>query len=127
MKTLIKRFLKDEGASVTLETLMWIPIYVIMLGLVIDSSSIALTQSRMQAAVSDAARLVAIGRLTDTQAIALIQSRAYDVETFTASINTENSIVTATVTMPLGDLIGIGIIGRGTTPFGTSAHYVVEG
>ena len=126
MKHLIRKFIKDESASVTLETLMWIPVYIVMLGLVIDSSSIALTQSRMQAAVTDAARLVAIGRLTEQEAITLIQSRAYEVENFTASISTADSIVTASVTMPLGDLIGIGIIGRGEKPFGTSAHFVVE-
>lgn len=126
MKKLLNRFRKDTDGSVTLETLMWIPVYFVLSGLVVDATSIALTQARMQAAVSDAARLVAVGYYTNEQGVAFIQNQAYSIETFTARISTADNIVTATVSMPLADVIGLKIIARGEGVFGASAHFYTE-
>jgi len=105
---------------------MWNPVYFVLSGLVVDATSIALTQARMQATVSDAARLVAVGYFSNEEGVSFIQNQAYSIENFTARISTSNSIVTATVTMPLADVIGLKIIARGEGVFGASAHFYTE-
>lgn len=126
MQKLLARFFKRESGSVTLETVLWIPVYFILAALVINATSIVLTQARMKAVVTEAARYVAIGYYTEEQGIAHILDEAYSVENFTANISVTGRFVTASVTMPFNDLIGLRAFDLGDGVFGASARFVSE-
>ena len=123
MKRLLQKFGSQDSGSITIESLLWFPVYLIMAGLVIDSTSIALTQARMQAAVSDAARMVSLGHFTTLQAEDFIESKSLEGERFAADVAIDNGIVSASVQMPLADLIGLGLLSRSNNSFGSSAHF----
>ncbi len=61
-------FLEDEDGTSTVEFVMWVPIFVLILGLVVDICFIFLAQSRMYDVTADAARCWAIGACTQAEA-----------------------------------------------------------
>jgi len=61
-------FLRDDGGVVTIEFIAWIPAFVWMLSLICDFSFIFMTNASMWDAARDAARRVALHKLTAHQA-----------------------------------------------------------
>lgn len=119
-------FLSKDSGSTTIETVLWFPVYTLIIGLFVDTSSLFMTQARMQEAVANAARFVAVGFFTDDEAEAYIQSRAATGETFTPVISTASGIVTAAVTMPVSDLRGLGVIAQTNFNLGASSSFRLE-
>lgn len=64
---MMKRFLRDDRGSVTIEFVLWVPIFALLLMVTADASFMYLTITRMENAARDAARRVSIGQFnTDT-------------------------------------------------------------
>jgi Flp pilus assembly protein TadG len=62
----MKRFLKEDRGSVTIEFVLWVPIFAFLLMLTADASFMYLTITRMENAARDAARRVSIGQYDTT-------------------------------------------------------------
>ena len=63
-----RRYLRDQDGTSTVEFVMWVPIFILILGLVVDICFIFLAQSRMYDVTADAARCWAIGACTQSEA-----------------------------------------------------------
>jgi Flp pilus assembly protein TadG len=85
LKTL--RFVRDERGSATIEFVLWVPVFVILLVATTDASILYLHHTEMWNVSRDVARRVSVGDMTEAQAADKVQSEmflstnAYTVET----------------------------------------------
>ena len=106
----LKRFVQDNQGAVTVEAVVWLPIYLLFFGLIADVSMMFHGQARAQRIAYDANRQVSIGALGSESAVE--QAVLARVKAFCpgAKVNTTfgASTVATTVTMPAKDLTVIG-------------------
>ncbi len=60
----MSEFLRDEHGSATIEFVLWIPVYVIILVAVTDASILYLTHTEMWNTARDSARRISVGAMT---------------------------------------------------------------
>ena len=86
-RRLVSQFLRDERGSVTIEFVLWVPIFVVILVAATDATILYLHHTEMWNVSRDVARRVAVGDITEADAAAVVQnemflySRAYTVST----------------------------------------------
>ena len=96
------RFAKDNEGSSTIEFVLWVPVFALILSLVIDVCFLFLAQSRMFDVASDATRQLAIRRLDDTGAQNYaIQNASFGGATASASADCPNGTGYCEVTIEL--------------------------
>ncbi len=82
------RFLRDERGSATIEFVLWVPVFVIILVAATDATVLYLHHTEMWNVSRDIARRVAVGDMTEADAVNVVQnemflySRAYTVATY---------------------------------------------
>ncbi len=83
----VSQFLRDEHGSATIEFVLWVPIFVVILVAATDATILYLHHTEMWNVSRDVARRVAVGDMTEADAAAAVQnemflySRAYTVST----------------------------------------------
>ncbi len=83
----VSKFLHDEHGSATIEFVLWVPIFVVILVAATDATVLYLHHTEMWNVSRDVARRVAVGDMTEADAAAAVQnemflySRAYTVAT----------------------------------------------
>ncbi len=81
----LRRFIRDERGSATIEFVLWVPVYVIVLVAVTDASILYLSHTEMWNAARDTARRISVGALTAADApdrageMLLLSGRSYTV------------------------------------------------
>ncbi len=106
------RFLRDDKGSFTVEAVIWLPVFILVLCMIADTSLIFAKQSRVMRVVQDANRFYAVGKFADNTAtqnyiLGLVRPVSPNV---TAVSTLTNGIITTTVTMPARDLIATGVL-----------------
>lgn len=122
----LEKFHSDDDGTIAIESLIWFPVYVIIASLIVDTTSMVMTQTRMHSAASDAARLVAIGRLSESEAEDLVEGRAAGTEEYNVDVNIEDYIVTASVSMDFSNLIGLGFLSKYDGTLESLAYFRIE-
>ncbi len=117
--TRLKRLRQDESGSITVESVLWIPIYLLFFVLIADVSLMFHSQAQAQRIVHDANRQASKGDLTAANQVeAAVRARLNDYSpNATISSAFGASTVATTVMMPVTDVAAIGILGvltRGT-------------
>ena len=83
----VSQFLRDEHGSATIEFVLWVPIFVVILVAATDATILYLHHTEMWNVSRDVARRVAVGDMTEADAVNVVQnemflySRAYTVAT----------------------------------------------
>ena len=83
----VSRFLRDEHGSATIEFVLWVPIFVVILVAATDATVLYLHHTEMWNVSRDVARRVAVGDMTEADAYTAVEnemflySRAYTVAT----------------------------------------------
>ena len=83
----VAQFLRDDHGSATIEFVLWVPIFVVILVAATDATILYLHHTEMWNVSRDVARRVAVGDITEADAAAVVQnemflySRAYTVST----------------------------------------------
>ncbi len=83
----VSQFLRDEHGSATIEFVLWVPIFVVILVAATDATVLYLHHTEMWNVSRDVARRVAVGDITEADAVNVVQnemflySRAYTVAT----------------------------------------------
>ncbi|MEM7613687.1 MAG: TadE/TadG family type IV pilus assembly protein [Pseudomonadota bacterium] len=101
--TSLKEFRKREDGTATVEFVLWVPIFILILGFVVDVTSVMLQQSRYYDIARDASRQVALGLKTPSEA-------RTDVETvlgagISVSVSQDAQFATTTISAPLRELV----------------------
>ncbi len=83
----VSQFLRDEHGSATIEFVLWVPIFVVILVAATDATVLYLHHTEMWNVSRDVARRIAVGDMSEADAAAAVESelflysRAYTVAT----------------------------------------------
>jgi Flp pilus assembly protein TadG len=100
------RFLRREDGSATVEAVIWLPIFFLVLFLMVDVALVFVGQSEALRVVQDANRNMSIGRFrTVAETEAYVEEQLAGLSPGVQAVSVVNAgIVTTTVTMPARDL-----------------------
>jgi TadE-like protein len=122
----MKQFLQNDDGSVTVETVIWLPIFFTIIGLVVDATLLFVGQTQMWSVASDTSRLVAMGRLTVAEAEIWAEDSAAEGVVFVVDIITDANSVTTTITRSFDSIGMIGSLFNVAGDLGVSARYRLE-
>lgn len=129
-KNCFKAFIRSEDGNYTIETLIWLPIYVFILFLILNVSMIFFTQSQLLRVVQDSNRSFSVGRMTTLTAVEqyVIEKIAYLGATPTVTSQLVDGIIYTDLRMQATDLIPFSILHKffAETTISVSAQQVVE-
>lgn len=74
----LRDFLRDEQGSATIEFVIWIPWFMLLLMIVVDACFLYLDLNRMENAARDGARRVSTGQFTPTTVIPWVKNNLPD-------------------------------------------------
>ena len=118
----ILTFLRDDRGSQTIEIVLWIPIFVALLVIIIDASTLYLTQSEMWNVARDTARRMTTGALTteaDAEDYANMQLRLYVKNSGLYSVDASyDPVVVVAISVGAGEVSFSGLRYFGFTIFG---------
>ncbi|NNE86758.1 MAG: hypothetical protein HKN27_01675 [Silicimonas sp.] len=106
-------FLKNESGSLTIESVLWLPVFFFFFTVLADASMIFSGQSLAMRALQDESRRMATGLTPSTNELERrLQARLSSLSpNAQVAASVSNGIVTTTVVMPASDLDVAGIVG----------------
>jgi Flp pilus assembly protein TadG len=115
----IRRFanwIQNERGAVTVDGILWVPVYGLFFALIVDTSLMFNGQSQAQRVIQDVNRLASWGYYrTETE----VEDRSRAVlahlttnATIETTIDTANGTITTFASIPAADLMAIGMIAR---------------
>ena len=109
----VQTFGRSENGTATLEAVLWTPIYLILFGLVTDSSIVFGRQAEILRVIQDSNRSLAVGAFqTVQQAEDYITGRVQVFSTnTTVDVAIDRGIISTSVTVPAADLTSTGLFG----------------
>ena len=106
---MIRRFLKDERGSFTIEFVLWVPLFAFLLMVASDASFMYLTMTRMENAARDAVRQVSIGRL-DADTVGGYVAGGLDAGPYSVSLDCSTSeIACIRITRPVATIVAFDV------------------
>jgi Flp pilus assembly protein TadG len=107
----VRRFARKEDGAATIEAVLWLPVFVLIMALAVDVTMIFHAYSRVLRVVQDVNRAVSVGRIEDTEdaedkMVQMLPNYDY-VE---ADVAYEDGIITSTVTVPVTSVVAVGIV-----------------
>lgn len=122
-------FLEGEAGSVTAEAVMWMPVFALLLGLIVDTSLMFGSQAEALRVVQDANRSLSVGRIMSVDdAEAYILSSINNMSP-NASVETTvvNGVISSTLSMPAADITATGMFsGFNTLNVRVTAQHMSE-
>ncbi|WP_417720886.1 TadE/TadG family type IV pilus assembly protein [Salipiger sp.] len=105
-------FFKREDGSVTVESVIWLPMFLMLLTMMIDVSMVFNRQSEMMRIVQDANRAYSVGRISTSEAAEefILTAIAAFAPTATVSTSFMNGVVRTRLIVPTSDLMPINTI-----------------
>ena len=109
----VQRFGRSEDGTATLEAVLLTPVYLILFGLVTDSSIVFGRQAEILRVIQDSNRSLAVGAFqTVQQAEDYITGRVQVFSTnTTVDVAIDRGIISTSVTVPAADLTSTGLFG----------------
>ena len=104
-------FTRNESGSGTIETVLWVPVFALIIGLIADTSLIFGRQAEALRVVQDANRALSIGRLLTPEAAEAYVLDAISEISPNATVDTEvvDGIIITRLNMPASDLSATGV------------------
>ncbi len=129
-ESLIRRFSSNESGSVTVEAVIWFPIFAMLLAFIMNVSIVFFTESQMLRVVQDGNRAFSLGRMADDLEVeAYILSRlAYLDANLVVNTDISGGFIMTNLSAPAGQLMPLNLM---TSAFDgitimVSAQHVVE-
>ncbi len=116
-RSALRAFIRREAGSGTIETVLWVPVFVLIIGLIADTSLIFGRQAEALRVVQDANRALSLGRLSDVAAAEAYVLNAIAEISPNATVVTEvvNGIIITRLQMPASDLSATGVFATFST------------
>ena len=108
----LRFFGRSESASATVEAVLWMPAFILITALLVDSSLIFSGKALILRVVQDANRSFSIGRITTPAAVeSLIKLNLATLSAnVTVSTVVTDGIINTSAWIPVGDLTSLGLI-----------------
>ncbi len=99
-------FVKNTEGAATIEIVIWVPVFALLLGLMADTALIYGGKSRILRVVQDSNRAMSIGRITTTADLEdeIELQLAGLSQNAVATAMVQNGIISSTVVIPVADL-----------------------
>lgn len=109
--SILRRFCREDAGSGTIETVLWVPVFVLIIGLVADTSLIFGRQAEALRVVQDANRALSLGRISNVDAAEAYVLNAISEISPNATVETEivDGIIITRLHMPASDLSATGV------------------
>jgi len=111
LKQLIRNF-GDESGATTVEFVLWVPVFMLILMLTVDVSLLFLRQSNLWQVARDTARQVSIGQLTAAEADTYATNKGSfggDVPDVTVNVDVPLQSVRVDISVPMSNVGVFGI------------------
>lgn len=112
-----RRFLKSEDGSFTIEAVLWMPVFVVLLCIIADASMIFGRKAEVLRIIQDANRAMSVGKFRDVQtAMDYISDRIVGISpnaVVETTVDDVADVVRTVVKMPASDLtsdVPIGVL-----------------
>lgn len=104
-------FASGEAGSATIETVLWLPMFIFILTLLAETAMVFADQSSVARVIEDTNRQLSTGAIATTDiAVTTIKSRIANISpNAVVSTTLANGIFQSSVSMPIADLIGPGL------------------
>ncbi len=104
---LLGSFLRSEDGSFSIEAVIWMPIFAMLLAVIMNVSMVFFGESQMLRVVQDANRAFSLGRLADAEAVEqfVLTNLAYMDSTLTVKTLISGGIVSTELRAPATDLM----------------------
>jgi len=109
LKRLFSEFRRNSDGGASVEFVVWVPVFVLIMGFVVDVTFVMTQQSRFFDVARDSSRLVALGVLDSSQAQAQAESQLGSGG-FTVVVNEDATFATTTITVPMSDIAIFGAV-----------------
>jgi hypothetical protein len=106
----VRSTLRRENGNATIDFVIWLPVFIILLGVIADVSLLLNMQARMFDVARDASRLVSLGRMTNVEAQTWAQTALTNGTTLNVEVVVLDGFVTTRVKAPFSEAI---VFGRG--------------
>jgi Flp pilus assembly protein TadG len=105
-------FFRDESGSFAVEAVIWTPIFVFILAIMINVSTVFFNESQMLRVVQDANRAYSLGRLEDELATEdyIKAQLAYLSSAFTVETTKNASVISTTVSVNATELMPMNVM-----------------
>lgn len=129
----LRDFLRQEDGVSTIEFVLWLPIVMLILLLVVDSSMLFMSRSQAMRVLQDTNRLYSVGQFTGTQSQRITKAQNYALDRLrglspsaTATTTETNRVVRTSASMKTKEIAQIGFLGLmiDTTMVVTAEHRV---
>lgn len=125
-------FLGCETGAITVEGVLWVPVYGLFFTLIVDTSLMFNGQAQAQRVIQDVNRLASYGYYRDEAEVEArgkaVLSHLSASATVDATIDTSTGTITTSATLPAKDLMAIGIVAAFTNLTVTvGAQHAIEG
>ena len=106
-------FGRSEGGTATIEAVLWTPIFLILFGLVTDTSIVFGRQAEILRIVQDSNRSLAVGAFQTVQQAEEYITRKVEVfsDNTVVDVAINDGIISTSVTLPAADLTSTGLFG----------------
>ncbi|QJF50667.1 TadE/TadG family type IV pilus assembly protein [Roseobacter ponti] len=130
-------FRRSEDGSFTLEAIIWMPIFAILLALIMNITMVFYVESQMLRVVQDANRMVSLGRIagetddeaeTETETFVLAELAYIDAPTMAVTTEINNGFVTTVLTAQATDLMPFNFLRNSFSGIrvGVRAQHIIE-
>lgn len=125
------KYIEDEDGALTVESVLWIPLYAFFFAFIVDVSLMFNGQTQVQRILQDVNRLASSGFLITEveieERVAASLSHLSSEATVDATIDPDTNLVTTIASLPARDLMATGIVAKFTNlTLNFSAQHVVE-
>lgn len=126
MNTNIKMpLLLEQDGNVTIESVLWLPLYFVLFMLAVDTTSLMANETRMWTVASDSSRLVALGVLSEAEAEEHAKLQAGSLD-YNVTVSKNASTVTTDITMLFNEAAGTGFLTSLDSSLSVSSTYRIE-
>ncbi|MFY0691606.1 MAG: pilus assembly protein [Paracoccaceae bacterium] len=110
----MKRWLKDESGTATIEAVLWIPLYVVVLTFIADVSAIFHNQAQVMRIMQDGNRQYSVGRIATPEATETFieEQLAGFADNAVATTEVIDGVIHSSVAVPSSDLDSVGTWAR---------------
>ena len=127
----VAAFLRNDAGAVTVEGVLWLPVYGFFLVLIADTSLMFNGQAQAQRAIQDLNRLASSGFYLTEEEVeergeAVLSHLSTNVNV-DATIDTTNMTISTVATIPAADLMALGLIASfANITVTVSAQHIIE-
>lgn len=105
-----RRFRADQSGTASIEMLIWVPIFAVILAFIADTSFLFYGKSKLLQTVQDGNRALSVGRFQDTETTQAYISDALLAYSSDPNVTTtiDAGIIKTVASVPASDLIAVG-------------------